>query len=165
MGWMRGEAGRQEKMEKIQKQFDKAVAERMDRLTDEELVTNLQRTQSAEERRALANTISRRFFGTNSVDGKKPTEEWQKNYQSLIEYNDIKEDQQLSMIKKKVTDKKAHDEIEKRVRWIREGRTIDGIIVAKGKRHLYTGNNQEVMDNIRRWRKEALEIAEQSLSK
>lgn len=170
MGWMRGEAGRQEKMEKIQKQFDNAVKERMERLTDEELVTNLQRTQSAEERRALANTISRRFFGTNSVDGKKPTEdeEWQKNYQSLMEYNDIKEDQQLSVMKKQVKekkDKKAYDEIDKLGDWMRDGRKVDGIIVAKGKKQLYTGNNQEVMDNIRKWRKEALEIAEQSLSK
>jgi len=165
MGFFRSADERNARMEKLQEQFDKAVKERMERLTDEELATNLQRTQSAEERRALANTIAKRLYGTTSIDGKKPTEEWQKSYQSLMDYNDIKEDEQLSMMKKQVTDKDAKKKIEKLTDWMRDGRKVDGIIVAKGKKQLYTGNNQEVMDNIRKWRKEALEIAEQSLSK
>ena len=164
-GLLRGQKGRAEKIDKLQGQFDKAVKERMERLTEEELITNLQRTQSMEERRALANTIAKRFYGTNSVDGKKPKETWQENYMWLMDYNDIKEDDRLSATKKLVTDEKAKKEIEKRLDWMRDGKKFGGSVVTKGKKQLYTGDNQKVMDNIRQWRKEALEIAEQSLNK
>lgn len=53
MGWLRGEEGRQEKMDKIRKQFDKAVQERIGRLDYEELRDNLEQTEDESEKKLI----------------------------------------------------------------------------------------------------------------
>ena len=152
MGWMRGEEGRQEKMEKIQKQFDKAVAERIERLTGEELMFNVARSRSIDERRAIAKTIAKRLGIEKSVDGAKSKEEWQKRYQQLMTYEDIREDELLYQKKQEATarkDEKAVKAIDRALNKIRD----------KGKKKLGFDNDQEKMAKIRQWRREALEKA------
>lgn len=185
MGWLRGEKGREEKMKKIQKQFDKAVEERMERLTDEELASNLLRSGSAEEKKMLTKIAKQRLgISSNKEDGDKESNQknkwYQKEYQRLMDYNDIKEDELLNQ---KMRDYREYDntdktrqEVKKRIDWIRDGKydsengrkgkhknpEDDPELVAPGKKQLDpngdTKQNEAILKNIRKWRKEALEI-------
>ena len=99
MGWLRGEEGRQEKMGKIRKQFDDAVTERMQRLTDDELMHNVARSESAEEKRRYAKMIAQRLGIEPGEDSQKADEKknWYQNiYQRNMLYEDIKEDEMLA---------------------------------------------------------------------
>lgn len=99
MGWLRGEEGRQEKMGKIRKQFDDAVTERMQRLTDDELMHNVARSESAEEKRRYAKIIAQRLGIEPGEDSQKADEKknWYQNiYQRNMLYEDIKEDEMLA---------------------------------------------------------------------
>ena len=187
MGWLRGEEGREAKMEKIQQQFDKAVQERMDRLTDDEINSNLVRSQDIEERRKYAKMIAQRMGISTSVDAEKADEDdwYQKNYQRLMQYNDIKEDEILAdkvrnLKKRKLqADEKALSEINKLMDWIRDGKydsksgrpsqskdpSKQHNLMEPGKKNLNAEDpekNEAIMKNIRKWRKEALELAEKA---
>lgn len=76
-GWFRGDEARQKKMETIRKQFDKAVQERMGRLSDEDLQKTFDNTQDATERKMLGKEASKRADSedvmgkTSSKSGKK----------------------------------------------------------------------------------------------
>jgi len=157
IGWLRGEEGREEKMAKIRKQFDKSVQERIERLDEEEIRQNLLHSKSLEERRMLAKAVASRFGLTAGDDAKKAKEQWQQNYQLLMEYEDIREDAMLSAKKKEANDRgdrKTVKDIEKFQSMIRE----------KGKKKLGGDNDTELMQKIRQWRREALEKAVQSES-
>lgn len=152
MGWLRGEEVRQKKMETIRKQFDKAVDDRIARLTDDELKSNLARSKSIEEKRRYAKLIHSRLGG-NGKDAGNAKEEWQREYQGLMQYDDIREDEELSARKKAARDRgdtktvKAIEKLEDRIR-------------DKGKKMLGKGDDDsELMGKIRQWRAEALEIA------
>ena len=150
-GWLRGEETRQEKMDKIRKQFDKAVDERIARLTNEELRDNLGRSTSIEERRRYAKLIHRRIGG-GGEDARNAKEDWQQNYQQLMQYDDISEDELLSVKKKEARtrgDNKTVKAIQKLQDRIRD----------KGKKKLGSGDDAERMEKIRHWRREALELA------
>ena len=95
MGWLRSDEARQEKLESIQKQFDKAVEERMQRLTDEEMMHNVARSESAEEKRRYAKIIAQRLGLEPGKDSQKADENknWYQNlYQQKMLYEDIRED-------------------------------------------------------------------------
>lgn len=203
MGWLRSDEARQKKMESIQKQFDKAVEERMQRLTDDELMRNVARSESAEEKRRYAKMIAQRLGVTPGDDSKKATSEkdWYQNlYQQKMSYEDIREDEILAdkyknlenafkekreeAERKSVQDLKefneankewkdrideAKKEVKKRMDWIRggkwstpsgkKGNSKDATLQAPGKKQLETSDNpDEIMKNIRQWRKEALEM-------
>ena len=183
MGWLRGEEGREAKMEKIQQQFDKAVQERMDRLTDDEINSNLVRSQDIEERRKYAKMIAQRMGYSTYVDAKKADDDhwYQKDYQRLMQYNDIKEDEILAdkvrnLKKRKLqADKKVLSEIDKLMDWIRDGKydsksgrpskSKQYNLMEPGKNSFDANDpekNEAVMKNIRKWRKEALELAEKA---
>ena len=150
-GWLRGEETRQEKMDKIRKQFDKAVDERIARLTNEELRDNLGRSTSIEERRRYAKLIHSRIGG-GGEDARNAKEDWQQNYQQLMQYDDISEDELLSVKKKEARtrgDNKTVKAIQKLQDRIRD----------KGKKKLGSGDDAERMEKIRHWRREALELA------
>lgn len=152
MGWLRGEEGRQKKMETIRKQFDKAVDERIARLTDDELKSNLARSKSIEEKRRYAKVIHSRLGG-NGKDAGNAKEEWQREYQGLMQYDDIREDEELSARKKAARgrgDSKTVKAIEK----------LEDRIRDKGKKMLGKGDDDSgLMGKIRQWRAEALEVA------
>ena len=204
MGWFRGDEVRANKMEKIQKQFDDAVVERMERLTDEELKHNVMRSESAEEKRKYAKIIANRLGVAPGLDSEKPNKnEWyQELYQEKMLYEDVKEDEMLAAKykdlentfkekreeaeRKSVQDLKefnkankewkeriaeAKKEAGKRMDWIRGGKwnTPSGKkgsskkaeLLAPGKKQLENSDNENdeaIMQNIRKWRKEALEI-------
>jgi hypothetical protein len=181
MGWLRDDESRAAKMEKIQKQFDKAVSERMERLTDEELMHNVARSESPEERRKYAKIIAQRLGVTPGATSQKPGEDkwYQEVYQEHMQYDDIREDEILAT---KLRDYRERDnkddtrkEVNKRLEWIRNGKydTPSGRkgkrkkgnepnLVAPGKSQFDTNGdekqNEAIMRNIRQWRKEALEI-------
>lgn len=183
MGWLRGDAKRQEKMEKIQKQFDDAVVERMERLTDKELMNNLARSESAEEKRRYAKIIAQRM-GLAPVDALTEKQDLDKNwyqhmYQERMLYDDIREEEMLDAKLKDYREKYAGDntksEVKKRLDWIRNGKydTPSGRkgnrkkgnepdLLAPGKKQFSSDGdekaNEAIMKNIRKWRKEALEI-------
>lgn len=179
MGWLRGEEGRATKIEKLQKQFDKAVEERMQRLSDKELESNIFRSQSTEEKRKYAKIAAQRLGLTpaNNGDSKKADDShwYQELYQQHMLYEDIKEDETLAAKMKDLRDDEAKKEINKRLDWIRDGKydTESGrkgkrkkgnepSLIAPGKKQLANDEKQNVEDilkNIRKWRKEALEIA------
>ena len=99
MGWLRDDESRAAKMEKIQKQFDNAVTERMERLTDEELMHNVARSESAEEKRRYAKIIAQRLGITPGEDSQKADKEkklYQHLYQQKMSYEDIREDEMLA---------------------------------------------------------------------
>lgn len=99
MGWLRGEEARNEKIGKMQKQFDDAVSERMRRLTDDELMHNVARSESAEEKRRYAKIIAQRLGLEPGEDSQKADEKknWYQNiYQRNMLYEDIKEDEMLA---------------------------------------------------------------------
>ena len=150
MGWLRGEEGRAEKIEKMQQQFDKAVEERIGKLTDSELMHNVARSQSYDERRMLAKVIAKRLGFDGSATSGKASQDWQKNYQMLMEYDDIREDELLQQKKSEAkengdkTMEKLIEDVQKRIR-------------DKGKKKLGDGDDDAVMDNIRQWRKTAIE--------
>ncbi|UKK52167.1 hypothetical protein L6472_06185 [Prevotella sp. E13-17] len=171
MGWLRDEETRNAKIEKIQEQFDDAVIERMERLTDKELMHNVARSSSLDERRMYAKVIhSRLGLSTSSVDGKKATKyPYQQEYQRLMQYDDIKEDELLFNGKDSITDEDTKKRIDQLMDWIRDGRyaTPSGRasktkpVMEVGKKQLIDADEetrQEAMENIRRWRKEALEL-------
>lgn len=202
MGWLRSDEARQKKMATIEKQFDKAVEERMQRLTDDELMHNVARSESAEEKRRYAKMIAQRLGVTPGDDSQKTTSEkdWYQNlYQQKMSYEDIREDEILAdkyknlenyfkekreeAERKSVQDLKefneankewkdrideAKKEVKKRMDWIRggkwstpsgkKGNSKDATLQAPGKKQLETSDNpDEIMKNIRQWRKEALE--------
>jgi len=209
MGWLRGEEGRVAKIEKIQKQFDKAVEERMQRLTDQELMHNVARSESPEEKRKYAKLIAQRLGLTPGQDSKKPKDDevYQKIYQQRMLYEDIVEDETLAAKykdiekaykekyeeasrksaideqefvkankdwKKRIDDAKG--EVKKRLDWIRDGKydsengrpgkhknpENNPKLLYEGKKQLETTDDKEtyedIMNNIRKWRKEALEL-------
>ena len=157
MGWLRGEEGREEKIGKIRKQFDKSVQERIDRLDDEELRHNLLRSKSLEERRLLAKAVASRFGLAAGEDVKNAKEQWQQNYQQLMEYEDIREDALLSAKKKEANARGDH----KTVKAIND---LQSRIREKGKKKLGGDDDAELMQKIRQWRREALEKAIQAES-
>jgi hypothetical protein len=174
LGWLRGEEARNAKIDKLQVQFDKAVNERMERLSDEELQHNVAHSDNAEDKRRFAKLIAKRLGIDPGASAKKPEEKqwYQEVYQQYMQYDDIREDETLASKVKDVRDEKAKKEINKRLKWIREGKfeeTKDGKkkakgdLLAPGKKQLETNGdekrNQEILSNIRKWRKEALEIA------
>ena len=213
MGWLRGEEARNAKIDKLQKQFDKAVQERMDRLTDREIQDNLVRSESIEERRKYAKMIAQRLGlkpDANSEQA-KDSDRYQTDYQRHMLYDDIAEDLLLAEKKadlyksymegkEEATRKSAIDEneyvkankdrkkrldeakteIEKRLDWIRDGKydSKNGRkgkhkdpskapkLLVPGKRQLETTEDEkgieDIMENIRKWRKEALQLAEQA---
>ena len=158
MGWLRGEEGREEKIGKIRKQFDKSVQERIDRLDDEELRHNLLRSKSLEERRLLAKAVASRFGLAAGEDAKNAKEQWQQNYQQLMEYEDIREDALLSAKKKEANARGDH----KTVKAIND---LQSRIREKGKKKLGGDDDVELMQKIRQWRREALEKAIQAESR
>lgn len=158
MGWLRGEEGREEKIGKIRKQFDKSVQERIDRLDDEELRHNLLRSKSLEERRLLAKAVASRFGLAAGEDVKNAKEQWQQNYQQLMEYEDIREDALLSAKKKEANARGDH----KTVKAIND---LQSRIREKGKKKLGGDDDAELMQKIRQWRREALEKAIQAESR
>lgn len=183
MGWLRGDAKRQEKMDKIRKQFDDAVYQRMERLSDKELMNNLARSESAEEKRRYAKIIAQRL-GVAPVSGLTDKQDFDKNwyqhiYQERMQYDDIREEEMLDAKLKDYREKYAGDktraEVNKRLDWIRNGKydTPSGRkgnrkkgnepdLLAPGKKQFSTDGdekaNEAIMKNIRKWRKEALEI-------
>ena len=149
-GFFRSKEGREEKMGKIREQFDKAVEERMSRLTDEELQDNLERSTDSEERRKIAKIIHERIMGSGD-DMKKPKTDWQRQYQKWMTYEDIRDAELLSKVKteaKAAGDKKTVDMI---------GKTQKKITEIKKK--LITGDQpgEEMMEQIRDLRRQALE--------
>lgn len=54
---------------------------------------------------------------------------------------------------------KAYKEVAERLKWIQNGKKMEGITLAKGKKQLGDKYDQQIMDNIRHWRREALDIA------
>lgn len=158
MGWLRGEEGREEKIGKIRKQFDKSVQERIDRLDEEELRDNLLRSKSLEERRLLAKAVASRFGLAAGEDAKNAKEQWQQNYQQLMEYEDIREDALLSA-KKKEANARGDKETVKAIN------ALQGRIREKGKKKLGGEDDDELMRKIRQWRREALEKALQAESR
>ena len=149
-------------------------------LTDTELQHNLIRSSSAEEKRMYAKIIAQRLGLRPGADSKKPDSEtwYQESYQQRITYEDIKEDETLDALCKKLgsRDKKAKSEIEKRLDWISDGKydsengrkgkhknpEDDPKLVAPGKKQFDPDDKKQdevIMANIRKWRKEALEIA------
>jgi len=190
MGWFRGDDKRQEKMDKIQQQFDKAVEQRMERLTDKELMHNLARSESAEEKRKYAKIIAQRM-GVAPVADLTAKQDLDKNwyqhmYQERMEYEDIREEEMLDAKLKDYRESDAGDrtkaEVKKRLDWIRNGKydTPSGRkgnrkkgnepdLLAPGKRQFSTDGdekaNEAIMKNIRQWRKEALEILMRAESK
>ena len=170
MGWLRSDEARQEKMDKIREQFDKAVKQRMERLDDDELKHNLARTESVQEKRMLAKIIAQRL-GLEGKDAQKATTDWQAAYHKQMLYDDIREDELLAQKLKEVkdVDAEAAKKIERLLKYIREGqyeenekgrKVKDASLVAPGKKQFGGGaSDEEIMKNIRRWRKEALEIA------
>lgn len=118
MGWLRGEVGRQEKTEKLQQQFDKAVEERMERLTNLELADNLMRSGDAEEKRRLAKIAAQRMGLAPGPTSKKPKDsDWyQEVYQERMQYEDVIEDETLAAKFKNLgkTYKEKHEEAERK---------------------------------------------------
>ena len=158
MGWLRGEEGREEKIGKIRKQFDKSVQERIDRLDDEELRHNLLRSKSLDERRLLAKAIASRLGLIAGEDAKNAKEQWQRNYQQLMEYEDIREDALLSA-KKKEANARGDSKTVKAIGHLQDR------IREKGKKKLGGDDDAELMRKIRQWRREALEKAVQAESR
>lgn len=174
-GWLRDDAARAEKIQKLQLQFDKAVNERMERLTDKELANNLLRSRDVTEKRMYAKIATRRLGLTPGATSKKPDEDhwYQEEYQKRMIYEDVKEDELLASKRKKLdsflTDTEK-SEIKKRLDWITDGRwntrsgrpnkkSLPSDLMDPGKRQLFENDNdEEVMNNIRKWRREALEI-------
>ena len=200
--------------EKIQEQFDKAVEERMQRLTDEELKHNVARSSSAEEKKKYIKLIKQRLgleSKDKSKDSSKKKDWYQELYQSKVLYEDIREDEILAdkfknlenhfkekreeAERKSVQDLKefnkankewkdrideAKKEAKKRMDWIRDGKydsengrkgkhknpNDDPKLKAPGKKQLETSDDADaIMENIRKWRKEALEIIMRAESK
>ena len=149
-GWLRGDDARKEKMEKIRKQFDKAVEERMDRLTGEELQRNLERSQDQDERRMVAKIIHKRILGSGQ-DAKKATTDYQRQYQKWMTYGDIVDAETLSARKLKAKadgDKETVKLLEK---------CEDRVLREKKKLIKGSESGEELMERIRAIRKEALE--------
>jgi len=155
MGWFRSEGGREEKMEKIRKQFEKAVTERVNRISTDALADALDNSDSMEERRMYAKEIARRLGVTSgSVDAAKAKTEWQDRYQRLMEYKDVVGDEQLSIKKKeakqnnnkaelaRITDlQKRINELKKRLGEPHEDDAADAEIMRQI-RELRDGNDQ-----------------------
>jgi hypothetical protein len=106
MGWLRGEEGREEKMEKIRKQFDKAVQERMERLSDEELSKAYDQTDDKSLMDMIGNNISKRVGG-NDLIGKSTSKK--PEVQASVDYyvknrtgSDLMEDLQLEAFRRQV---------------------------------------------------------------
>jgi hypothetical protein len=179
MGWLRGEEGRAAKIEKMQQQFDKAVEERMQRLTDDELRHNVARSESPEEKRKYAKLISQRLGLDPGATSSKPNDKtwYQELYQERMDYEDIREDETLAQKLKDYREKDNRDqtrqEVKKRLDWIRDGKydTDNGrkgkskkkeyTLLYPGKRQLSDNDGkdaEDIMKNIRKWRKEALEL-------
>ena len=106
MGWLRGEAGREKKMESIRKQFDKAVQERMDRLQDEELLKTYDQSDDKSMMDMIGKNVSKRIGGKDLIGkstSKKP------EVQASVDYYvrnrtgaDLMEDLQLEAFRRKV---------------------------------------------------------------
>lgn len=152
LGWLRGDEARAAKIEKIQKQFDNAVQERMDRLDDQELLSNFTRSTSQQERRMLGKIIAARVLGTDT-DGNKPQQEWQRLYQAWRSYEDVR-DAALLGKKKQEAKERGDDETVKAIKDIEAD-------ILKAKKDLVDGDKpgEEYMKEIRQLRREALEIA------
>ncbi len=222
MGWLRGEEGRQEKMAKIRKQFDKAVEERLGRadyealqhklgstddegmkkavlsemkkqvttLTDKDVLDRQKASEDDAERKMLSGEIKKRakdfsagissealadsINSTPSLERKNGfVSEYAKRqgtqdyygksssnavYQELRTYEDVREDIKLSELYKRV--KESGDESARKA--------IDKLRreISKQKNALGDDDeaNEEIMRDIRQWRREALEKAVQAES-
>lgn len=150
--WMYSDEAEQKRHESYLKKFTEDVQSRAERLTDEELKHYVARSKSLDERRMIARTIAKRLGITQSVDGEKAKEEWQQNYQHLMTFEDIREDEMLYQKKHEASerdDKKTVKAIDRALEKIKE----------RGKKKLGFGDDQEKMELIRQWRREALEKA------
>ena len=209
MGWLRSDEARAEKMEKLQKQFDTAVEERMARLSDQELASNLARSMDPAEKRKYAKLAAQRMGLEPGPDSQKPDKDhwYQEYYQQQMTIEDINEDELLDKkyrdlykdynealeeaSRKSMQDEtnfykenadwkrrldEAKTEVKKRKDWIRDGRydsktgrpgkhknpADNPKLIAPGKMQLESdaesAENRKAMENIRKWRREALEM-------
>ena len=187
MGWLRGDEARAEKIAKIQGRFDKAVEERMQRLTSKELMYNLAHSESSEEKRRYAKIIAQRMnlAPVQDLTGKQDLDKnWYQNiYQQRMQYDDIQEEMLLDSKLKDYREKDAKDntkkEVKKRLEWIRggkwdtpsgkKGNSKNAKLLVPGKKQFDSSGdekaNDAIMENIRKWRKEALEIIMRAESK
>ena len=218
MGWLRGAEGREEKMEKIRKQFDKSVKERIGRLDYEDLRDELDEAGSDEakkavlqvmkpmlervsdgdlirlqegardstERKDILAEMKNRLTGMSdkelgdSIDGtpsaerkdlyageyarRQGTQDYygradaNAEYKRLRTYEDIREDIALSDLyndaKKRGDDdlRKAIDRVRRKIANQKKGLGVDD------------EDDAEMMGDIRSWRREVLEKAEQAES-
>ena len=202
-GWFRNANERDDRIDKLQKQFDDAVEQRMERLTANELMHNVARSESSEEKRKYAKIIARRMGMEPGKNSKNPGDDWYYDvYQKRMQYDDIQEDLMLNQkikdlhksyqegfeeaARKSAVDQNeyvrankdwkerlddAEKEAERRLEWIRGGKwdTPSGkkgsskkaTLLYPGQKQLdYSDDkaNEAIMKNIRKWRKEALEI-------
>ena len=117
MGWMRGEEGRQEKMEKIQKQFDKAVQERLSRLSEDQMEKVYDATDNEAMRKQISKQEAKRKdsqdnLGTTTSKNPK-TKESVSYYAKHRTWQDLTEDLELESIKRQLpSDNKKRKKIE-----------------------------------------------------
>ena len=89
-GWFYSEEAKADKMDKLRKQFDKMVKERMGNLSEEELQGNFETSQSAEERRMLGKALADQLESEGTESRKKKKTD--RIYLSKRNYKDITED-------------------------------------------------------------------------
>ena len=161
-GWLRGDEARQKKMEKIRKQFDKAVEERIGRLSDEDLQKAYENTDDKSFMDLIGKNIGKRVGGkdvTGKSTSKKPEVQAAVGYYTRNRTGaDLMDDLQLEAFRRKVT---AHTndgtvtqkeldvvqelgDVVKRIRKERDKMTPDG-------------DNEEHWRKIRQMRDEILE--------
>ena len=180
--WVYDDEAKKKRHDNYIKRFTEDVQQRMDRLNDEELLNTIGRVSDEKEREMLVKMAKKRLKLTYGQEEEKSDDnkDWyQKLYNNLMDGKDLKEDEILGYKVKHLKNlnlqrnKKALSEIDKLQDWIRDGKydTESGRkgksketpdLLYPGKRQLLDGNekqNGHIMANIRKWRKEALEIA------
>ena len=157
MGWMRGEEGRQEKMEKIQKQFDKAVQERLSRLSEDQMEKAYDATDNEAMRKQISKQEAKRkdsqdTMGTTTSKNEE-TKQAVDYYAKHRTWEDLTEDLELESIKRQLpkdSDKRKDiEEDQKAIKDARNSLTTD------------EAANEKVWEEIRSLRKEALDYARQ----
>ncbi len=155
MGWLRGEEGRQKKMETYMKQFDKAVAERLQRYDDQELLNAWENANGIEERKGIGSIMAKRLGVTdkegNDASSKK-AKEWQRSYQLRRTYSDAQADMELTKL---MADTKARGDKETLKTLKHKVKLITGYKMNLEK----DDDPDEQMRMIRKERTEAIKIA------
>ena len=142
LGWLRGKEGREEKMAKIRKQFDNAVAERMGRLTDEELAAAYGDSRSDQKRSMASKEAAKR-------EGVKDSQR-NKNYVRERTFEDLNEDLKITKILR------SDDTPEETKKIIKGYNSKMGQLKSK----LGQGSDEDVMKGIREIRKSLIERLE-----